>query len=310
MKDIVHQYLIDPKTMEPSQRLALALQIYKEAHSEVFSGCSYKKFYDSVILPPTLTTMIMVYEINKKIVGYASFHVYELILKDKKITHSIMSEMCLTVPIAHPSHFVWKQMAKHWAKHPNTPIFFLDTFISPFIYKKCCRLLYKPYPTYENKIPDYLIPVALEAAKKFDWKITILDGLIVRELKWRVKEKYLAISSKEQDEDLKYFVSQVPDFKHGKGLVVIAPLSLTHMFISTLKMMLELIHQSKRFVPAALKTLPSPAAFAKTSSSANSKPFKMGFISNSRFGLFGRRPQPDNTPSFEHDIKLGPKLNN
>lgn len=242
---VISSHVILPKEMPEQERINLAKRVYDEAHSKIFEGLSFEEFYLTVFTPNTLESKIMIYTQTKtnKIIGYVSFHVYE-ITKNQNSFHIIMTEMGITQHCKHPVCFVMKEGIKHYLRYPHKKTYILDTVINPFLYEKCCRMFYQLYPKHNVELSPELTDAIYEVTNYFKWKINIKDQSIVRNLNWKLKKRYIANHPCDnvKNKDVNYYHHLITHYGRGKGLVVVIPWGIKKNFIySEFKVLMYLL---------------------------------------------------------------------
>lgn len=235
--DSIGCYTIEPKKMDVAQRRNLAKKVYNEAHQAVFNGVSFEDFYHTVFTPHTVQTKIMIYSHGEEIIGYSTFQLYKL--KQKRVPIYItMTEMCLKEKAyqyhIHPIGFFVKESAKFIFQHPLENVYMVDTLVSPVVYKKLCQTAYQIYPIYNKPVPSNLAGLSRRVAKFFHWHFKTAGNFIIRRLKWKVKKQYVAKDTS-VDPNKEYFSSLVPDYRLGKGLVVVVPITIFNIIATIIK---------------------------------------------------------------------------
>lgn len=222
-------FCILPKEMSNVERTKLAKRVYHEAHCRIFDGTSFEEFYNTVFMPATEYTKLMILTYAGQVTGYVSFHVYKVPVTDKSI-YIVMTEMGTNKCVKHPFDFLSKEILKYALLNIDKELYLVDTAITPYVYQKCCHKFNEIYPKYGIKTPEKVLTLLEQVGKHFHWQLDKNNDVLVRSLQWKIKNDYLIqhYQNSVADVDISYYQNLVPNYQAGKGLIVAAPLSLTN----------------------------------------------------------------------------------
>lgn len=221
--------------LDVETKIKLAEKIYSEAHRKIFDSPGFSEFYKTVINPPTVSTKLLVYYLNDRVVGYTSFHLYKIHCEQSPV-YIAMSEIGLSVSVKKfslsPFEFVVKELAKWAIKNPLAKKFMVDTLISPQVYSRVCEITYQMYPTLKRSISSPHQQLVDQVANYFNWETENNSGAIVRHLNWRVNSRYLALNNVRRNDNLQFYLKRVSDCQQGNGLVVVIPVTIKNMILT------------------------------------------------------------------------------
>lgn len=234
-----NSFVVNPKKMPERERITLAKEVYQQAHSKIFDGASFEEFYHTVFTPSTVCTKVKIFTDQQQIIGYCSFQVYAVKHAEKTV-HVVMSEMGMIKFTQHPSYFIMREVSKFQLLHQDKPTFILDTLISPFIYRKCCKKVYEIYPKRNVDTPTQIMSLIKSIGANFNWNVKLEKNAVIRSLKWKVRKDYIATHPERNliDPNVEFYHAHVPDYDAGKGLVVVIPVSTLNIAMSVTKIFL------------------------------------------------------------------------
>jgi len=194
----------------------------------------FKAYYASAQLHYIDVTFIF---IDETVIGFCAAAFYNALINGKQYTIGRAATGILESyrnNNALPKWKLYKKYIQYHIKHPLRP-FVLSAYVAnPLIYAMICKYTGIAYPKYSSTPPDNIVNIKNELLRS--------QNLHSKENPAFVVEIHFCVSIGKKDEerifksengDVKYYLKINPGFRHQHGVLVIIPVTLKNITLST-----------------------------------------------------------------------------
>lgn len=236
MHSITSFETIEPATLEPDTSAKRCRELY-DIHCQIFEGVDFVHFKNKEFFPDAKWTKIRIFRSsNGGAVGYCALHLYEKVVNSKtivifRIQSGILPDYRRQ---GYVSAFLFKQVLKYKVLNPFKESYLFCTLIHPSSYHLISKF-FRYYPNKKHATPaNELDKMSLIADLFHEVQLSHFDpslrdvGCITKQTEEEQAELF-----KSSDPDTRFFLAKNPDYHKGRGLVILVPLQLTNLLISS-----------------------------------------------------------------------------
>ncbi len=240
--------VIDLNELSSAQRALLARRLHEEVDFGVIDGASLSRFTKNVLQRPGEVNLLQVLEDEGRFVGYLALRVDPVLAPDPSkdplqtsTTVAMVSGRAAVVPAyrgrwsIHPR--IWFEVARYKWRHPRQPLVLFSATLSPGVYSMIFKYLGEVYPNYRSPTPPYFESM-METFAARAWPGNILRGppYIVYVGPTIRGEEERAKAMRHRNPHARYYLACNPRFTQGEALAVLAPLRISGLLRSAMKL--------------------------------------------------------------------------
>ena len=204
----------------------------------------FKAYYTSARLERIDVTFIL---IDEKIIGFCSAAFYNAFINGKQYTIGRAATGILENYRSNnvlPKWKLYKKYMQHWVKHPIRPFMLTAYVANPLIYAMICKYTGIAYPKHSSTPPDNIVDVKNELLRSQNLA-SKEDPAFVVEIHFCVSigEKEEERIFKSENRDVKYYLKINPKFRQQHGVLVIIPVSLKNITLSSSRFIYHRMHK-------------------------------------------------------------------